>query len=196
MLGAMTTSLRGRPCCGFTLIELLMAVVIVAILVSIGVPSMRNWLINQRVINTTAEMVTDLNLARSEAIQKGQTIEVSFHATAAMTCYSLHTTDRTRGNCSCLNGVGRACTDALGNPWNNGLVELKTVQIDLGSGVALRSATNIKYRSPTGVPGDPTPLQIDIVGSSGGQLRVTTNGTGRPSICSPGGAISGFTPCG
>lgn len=179
---------------GFTLIESLIAVAITAILLSIAVPSMRNWLVNQRVISTTAEMVTDLNLARSEAVQKGRSIQVSFDSTASMTCYSLHTT-WAFSTCSCLRGIGLACTDNNGNPWPNGPVELKTIQIDNGSGITLRSNANIKYVLPAGTPEVPTPLQIDIAGTSGGQLRVTTNGTGRPSVCSPGGVISGYLPC-
>jgi len=61
---------------GFTLIELLMALVIAAILLTVGVPSMRDLIRNNRLITATNMFVSTLNIARSEAIKQGRTAQL------------------------------------------------------------------------------------------------------------------------
>ena len=50
---------------GFTLIELLTTLVIAAVLLTIGVPSMRDLIRNNRLIAATNTFVSSLNIARS-----------------------------------------------------------------------------------------------------------------------------------
>lgn len=52
-----------------TLIELMTALGVLAILVAISVPSYRNYTLRSRVTTTTNDLVTALNLARSEALR-------------------------------------------------------------------------------------------------------------------------------
>ncbi|MEO7773507.1 MAG: GspH/FimT family pseudopilin [Steroidobacteraceae bacterium] len=56
---------------GFTLIELMIAVLIFAILAAIGIPSWRDTMQNNRVTGATNNIVTALNVARSEAVRRG-----------------------------------------------------------------------------------------------------------------------------
>lgn len=56
---------------GFTLIELLVTVVIAGILLSIGVPSFNSFVRNNRLITQVNDLVTGINLTRSEAIKRG-----------------------------------------------------------------------------------------------------------------------------
>lgn len=53
---------------GFTLIELLVALLILAILVSIGLPSFRNLILDNRLTSSTNTLVGALQMARSEAV--------------------------------------------------------------------------------------------------------------------------------
>ncbi len=55
---------------GFSLLELLTALTIGSIVIALGVPSFQGVLNNQRLTSSTNEMVTTLNLARSEAIKR------------------------------------------------------------------------------------------------------------------------------
>ena len=55
---------------GFTLLELLTTLSIASLIVTLGVPSFRSVLENQRMTGATNEMVTALNLAKSEAIKR------------------------------------------------------------------------------------------------------------------------------
>lgn len=58
---------------GFTLTELMITVAIAAILLAIGVPSMREFIQNGRITAVTNELVSALMVARSEAIRQNTT---------------------------------------------------------------------------------------------------------------------------
>lgn len=55
---------------GFTLLELMVALVVVAILVTLAVPSLRAYVLNTRITGNTNTLVAALNYARSEAITR------------------------------------------------------------------------------------------------------------------------------
>lgn len=55
---------------GMTLLELMMAVTVLGILLAIAVPSFRNYTIGSRVSAASSDLVTAMNLARSEALRR------------------------------------------------------------------------------------------------------------------------------
>ena len=55
---------------GFTLIELLVALSIVAVLITVGMPALRDFVATNRMSSAVNDLVTDLHLARSEAIKR------------------------------------------------------------------------------------------------------------------------------
>lgn len=79
---------------GFTLVELVVAMAVAAILVTIAVPHLRVFVQNSRIGTQTNDLISDISLARSEAIKSGATATV------------------------CSSTVGLAC-DGGGN-WTNG----------------------------------------------------------------------------
>jgi len=65
-----------RHSSGFTLIELIAAVAIVAIMLAVGVPALRDMMINQRVRGAANDFYTDLSYARAEAIKRNAQVTV------------------------------------------------------------------------------------------------------------------------
>ena len=81
---------------GFTMIELMVTVLVVAILFSVGVPSMRYVTSANRISSEINGLLGDMQFARGEAIKEGQTVTV----------------------CVSTNGTG--CTG--GTNWNGGWI--------------------------------------------------------------------------
>ncbi len=61
---------------GFTLLELMVTVAIAAIVLTLGVPSFRDLVQNNRAATQVNALVTALSLARSEAVRRGQHVSI------------------------------------------------------------------------------------------------------------------------
>ena len=78
----MSTSLKSRggtngiqrPALGFTLVELMMAITVAAILLVIAVPSFRDAALGSRLSAVANNLLASVQLARSEAIKRNQTV--------------------------------------------------------------------------------------------------------------------------
>lgn len=62
---------------GFTLIEVMLAIAILAILVGIAIPSFVAMMERSRVESSADELITAMRYARSEAIQRNETISIN-----------------------------------------------------------------------------------------------------------------------
>jgi type IV fimbrial biogenesis protein FimT len=86
-----------KPCAGYTLTEALVAMAITAILLALGVPSYRDFAASRRAAAEVAELVSSLQLARTEALKRGVRVSV------------------------CQSENGRSCsTDASQRDWSRG----------------------------------------------------------------------------
>lgn len=61
---------------GFTLIELVVSIAIVAVLLAVGVPSLRDMAVSQRVRGAAYDLYSDLTFARAEAIKRNAQVSV------------------------------------------------------------------------------------------------------------------------
>jgi len=66
-----------QPMLGFTLIELMITIAILAITVSLAAPAFRELLVAQRIRSVAYDMTSDLVLARSEAVKRGQAVTIA-----------------------------------------------------------------------------------------------------------------------
>lgn len=194
-------AVRGR---GFTLVELLIVIAVAAVLLVIAAPGFRDFVLVQRLKAVNAQLVTDLQLARSEAAARGQLGRVVFERNTDLTCYTIYTAPDPGGRrCSCLLGAGSACSAA-------GTREIRTVRVARSDNVTvipvLTGAENaaigfdpisgglvvIPQDSPSSIPDF---YDIDTAIDSNRVLRVRIGRSGRPTVCRAAGSIAGFDPC-
>ena len=92
---------------GFTLLELMFTIALVAIILTIGIPSFQSMMRNNRAIVNTNDFISSLNLARSEANKRGRRVVL---------CKS----DKIDSIAACTTS-GDCCTTGTGN-WENGWI--------------------------------------------------------------------------
>ncbi len=71
-----TLHIRIKVSYGFTMVEVMVVLSITAIIVAFAAPSFMNIVANNRVVAASNELVTALNLAKSEAVRSGQTTTI------------------------------------------------------------------------------------------------------------------------
>jgi type IV fimbrial biogenesis protein FimT len=101
---------------GFTLVEMLISVAVVAILLTIGIPSFRYVTNSNRIAAEINGLLGDMQFARAEAIKEGQPVTV------------------------CVSTNGTSCVNT--NNWQNGWI----VFSDVNGNAAVDAATDVVLR--------------------------------------------------
>src|SRR5688500_1581634 len=70
-MGNSTGALMNSRPVGFTLVELMITLVLIAILATIAAPSVRDVIRNARMTSAANDYLTDLSIARAEAVKRG-----------------------------------------------------------------------------------------------------------------------------
>ena len=190
---ALSTAAHRRTTCvgasGMTIIELVVVLIVLGVIITLAAPSMRGMMARQRVQSVQADLLTDLQLARSEVAQRSGTateIALTFGGNANMSCYTLHVAG---ADCNCTRTAGSACTPAA--------AEIKTTQLTRATGASVAasspSGTRLEFK-PKGLV-QPTDMVIDVRDAMSGHLRTEINALGIPRVCSPDGSMRGVNPC-
>jgi type IV fimbrial biogenesis protein FimT len=188
----------------FTLIELMVVVVVLAILALVAVPAFNDFILVQRLKGIGAQLTTDLQYGRSEAVSRNIAMRFLFGQDETKTCYTLYVIPAVAGatnalRCDCLAGVGNACGTSLA-------VEVRTVVVPRSGRVTVLPTDAdpaFGFDHVTGgllaIPTDnsPTPLAsftIETAIDSARKLRTAIGPAGRVTVCSIAGSL-GTTPC-
>ncbi len=170
---------------------------VVALVAFLAAPSVQELILMQRLRGINAQVVTDLQFTRGEAISRGVVGRFNLGSNATQTCYVIYVgTPR----CDCTRGAGAACTGTA--------VEIKTVSVPRASAVSLvwpvEQDSAFGYDPVTGglvsIPNDilAPPLafaQIEARIDDSRRLRNSVVQSGRPSVCAPDAPRMGVTPC-
>jgi type IV fimbrial biogenesis protein FimT len=176
----------------FTLIELMVVVAVLAVLAVLAAPSLRELIVMQRLKSINAELVTDLQYARSEAIARNREISVGFGSSSSMTCYVVFI-DALTGSCDCTRPPGSVCTGV-------DVEEIRTAQVPASTDVQVAPVAPtpaVLAFSREGMRPVTTDYVIATTRRNGGngKVQVTVNAMGRPTACSPDGSVTGFGTC-
>lgn len=171
---------------GLTLIELLTVIAIVAILSAIAAPSFSGLIAKKRVEGALTELITDLQFARSEAVQRNTNVRITF----GTGCYVIHT----------IGSTATSCTQSGGASLGTGAVGIKTVKLDAGSTVSFSPNDSLTYlmfdsvRAMATWDGTDTSKGSVNINSSAAdwQLRASVTSVGRTQTCSPNGSVAGY----
>ncbi|NEZ02729.1 prepilin-type N-terminal cleavage/methylation domain-containing protein [Wenzhouxiangella sp. XN201] len=98
---------------GFTIIELIVAIAVLAILLTIGVPSIQQLIKNNRVTAQTNELVSVINFARNESIRRNQSVDMDLISNASGWSAEVRSPDGAEDSEGCTVGVLR-CADYNG----------------------------------------------------------------------------------
>lgn len=195
MLGKMT-----RRHAGFTVVELLIVGAVLAIIVTVAAPSFSKMLQMQRLRSANAQVVTDMQFGRAEAVARRDFLRVVFNSNATLTCYVLFTAPDNTRRCDCLLGPGTACAGSA--------VEIRTVQVLRSTGVTVEPpASQIQafafdwrtggiYTIPT--DNEPRPIAQFLIGAyldPARKLYTRLNQAGRPLVCTPAGSTMSEPTC-
>ena len=206
MLGEMIRHRLRRQVAGLTIVEAVVTIGIVAVLAAVALPSMRNFMMQQRVKSVARELLADIQLARTTALQQTGTgvgtfyVELAFAVKAAGTCYVIVPTQKSDVVCDCSydKSVKDATLCTGGGTTGRSRTPIKTVNIDTSRGVRTTgpAAGPMFYETSTGVLVDRVSKTISVTGDSVGSLNILVNAAGLPRICVPSGSnFSGFPAC-
>jgi prepilin-type N-terminal cleavage/methylation domain-containing protein len=200
MLGALTPRTRGRAvrlgAGGLTLVELLVTLAILAVLLAIALPSMREFIARKRLEGIAQELVTDLRLLKSHQIQNRPNTgtAIGFGTNDQKTCYILFVKGDNVENCDCT-----AAEDTLCGPADAGGLRpsmIRQVNIPLSTGVRITAnRSTLDMLGYNGMPRLNRTLNISLTGTNVGEIRITTNATGVPAICSVSGVFGAIKAC-
>lgn len=170
---------------GITLLECCVCLTILCILVGSAAPSFTDLLERQRLYGQSATLLGDLQHMRSEAIMRNSDMRMSFHATAAGSCYVVHAGPAAA--CSC-DGSGQAQCNAA----QAALINARHWQAG-GSRQVTANVTSILFdpRAGLAAPGG----TVRLTDSAGREIRHIVNLRGRVRTCSAQGPLPGHPAC-
>lgn len=193
-----------------SLVELMIVIAIGALIIGLAAPSFSDYIVTQRVRSIHAQLATDLQFARSEAISRSAFVSVRFQFTtgaSGASCYVIYTRPEPDGGnpitCDCLAAEGSRCAAFPAQT-----TEVRTVVVPNSLRVSLRvgggNPDTLTFDPRTGgrkvLPSDDPILvadgyPVDTSADTPRTLRAVVLPSGRPEICTPSSSTLGGNTC-
>lgn len=175
-----TKSSRQR---GITMVEQLVAISAIAAVVTATAPKASDLGLKQRLAGNAAQLRTDMQWAKSEAIIRNQALRISFQRDGAKSCYVVHT--GRAGACDCVSGESPRCTagaEALKSQhWSDNTIAVASNSASILVDPDLGTVT------PT--------ASVNLVNAKGDTIRSIVNVMGRVRQCTPTRGMEGLPTC-
>ncbi len=188
----------------FTLIELLIVVAVAAVILALAAPSFQRMILSERLRGVHAQLVTDMNMARTEAVSRGTFVQFRVQSNTDQTCYIFYAkliSTPTSSNCSCL-ATPRCGTDQR---------EIRTVIIPRSDGIGFSVVTSptaagavldprtgsvhLNMADYGGVFPSPFAVETSSLSDTNFKLRATMALSGLVTPCVPAGSTMSGTAC-
>lgn len=172
-----------RAASGLTAVEMAVTLGVVAVLLGTAIPGLQELRQRRQAEAIAAQLETDLQLARAEAVARNDGVRMAFHQDTTGSCYVMHTGPA--AGCRCDSGGATLCM-AGSDP-------LRSFALGPGTRVHLRANSGSLVFDP--VKGTVTPTTTIRIDSPAGQIRVVVNVMGRVRTCAPEGGLAGYPRC-
>jgi type IV fimbrial biogenesis protein FimT len=201
--------MRRAPQRALTLLETMAVIAVMGILIALVAPSMREMIGMQRLRSISAELVTDFQYARSEAVSRNQFVGVLVRNTSpTMSCYTVFASSVNPLSFTSLDPTACDCSAPAGSVCTGTQRELRTVQVPRSLYIELRTSplqpTWMAFDPVTGaiqLPGSgtatfiATAFCVDVMRDTVGRVRAMVGLAGRSSVCTPDGSVRGLEAC-
>ena len=171
---------------GVTLVEAGIVSAIAAITLPTAAPSFDRFIEKQRLDSVAAQLATDIQFTRAEAVLRNAGLRLSTHEAPWGSCYVIHT--GAADDCRCAaSGPAECSGDARA---------LKTVQLPADERIAVRANVTSMLFDPLHGTSTPT-ATLKVIATSGRAVHHVVNVMGRVRSCSPQGAaaVTGYRAC-
>ena len=168
---------------GVTLVECAITAAVVAMCVGLALPTFDRIWQRRTVEGLAAQLETDLQFARSEAVARNENMRVGFAYDPQGSCYVVHT--GASQACQCTGDGHIHCEP--------GAVAVKVGHLAGGRGVALTSnSSSMLFDNAIGTV---TPTATIQVSAPDAHLKVIVNIMGRIRACTPDRSMPGYAAC-
>jgi type IV fimbrial biogenesis protein FimT len=169
---------------GFSLIESLIGLAITSVAIGASLPGFETAKERRHLEGASAQLETDIHLARSEAALRAHTLRLSFASSAAGSCYVIHSGGASA--CRCHVDASSVCEP--------GARALRTVGFGTAGPLQLRSNVASIVFDPA--KGTVTPTgTMRFTGQQGREVRLVINIMGRIRSCTPTADLRGYARC-
>ena len=175
MLNALTV----RKPAGFTIIELMIAVVIMAILMALALPSFRTWMQNIQIRNAGGSITNGLQRARGEAVARNTNVSFVLAADSSWTVNVVATATLIESRSSAESSQNVTLT-----AWTQDLTVAPTVPPTLTLATYPATTTYNNFGQVVAVSN--SLAQVDLTAPDGTRdMRVTLGPGGNAKMCDP-----------